>query len=111
MRSQNHPRQGWQKLEESITPSTMRDEICLTRILIQYCDTGEVRVLRELRGWFAEINEVQRTVMAKNIRDLALNSRSTKLFESFQKIYDTIKEYDTADKPGHLKRSLEEAGL
>ena len=41
--------QGWKELEDSITPSTMRDEIRLTRILIQYCDTEDDAVLKELK--------------------------------------------------------------
>lgn len=103
--------QGWKELEESITPSTMRDEIRLTRILVQYCDTKDTKVLDELKKWFHSMNEVQRTVMAKNVCDLAWNSRGTDLFESFKKIYGTVKEYDIAAKAERMKKYLKEAGL
>jgi len=103
--------QGWKELEESITPSTMRDEIRLTRILIQYCDTEDAKVLTELKEWFAGMNEVQRTVMAKNVCDLAWGAHGTKLYEPYKKIYTTVKEYDIAPKPDHLKKSLEDAGF
>jgi len=56
--------QGWKELEESLSPSTMRDEIRMVRILIQYCDTEDEAVLQELKDWFADMNELQRTVMA-----------------------------------------------
>ena len=55
--------QGWKELEESITSSTMRDEIRLTRILIQYCDTKDKKVLDELKTWFAGMNEGSTTCM------------------------------------------------
>ena len=51
----------------------MRDKIRLTRISIQYCDTKDDDVLNELKEWFGGMDEVQRTVMAKSIRDLATN--------------------------------------
>ncbi|MGL6196997.1 MAG: hypothetical protein ACRC2T_19465, partial [Thermoguttaceae bacterium] len=103
--------QGWKELEESLTPSTMRDEIRLTRILIQYCDTEDEAVLTELKDWFKDMNEIQRTVMAKNICDLALHSCDTKLLEPYKKIYGAIKEYDIAAKSDSMKKYLEDAGL
>lgn len=103
--------QEWKKLEEWFTPSTMRDEICLTRILIQYCDTEDGKILAELKDWFTKMSEVQRTVMAKNIGELALGSRGTKLFESFKKIYAVVKEYDIAAKPEFIEKYFKETGL
>lgn len=103
--------QGWKELEESITPSTMRDEIRLTRILIQYCDTDDAKVLMELEDWFVGMNQVQRTVMAKNIGDLAWDTRGTKLFEPFKKIYAVVKKYDIAAKSDEMKKYFEKAGL
>ena len=103
--------QGWMALEESLTPSTMRDEIRLTRILIQYCDTEDDAVLQELKDWFAGMNEVQRTVMAKNMRDLAWDTRGTALFPSFRAIYQTVREHDIADKPQWSLGRLQTLGL
>jgi hypothetical protein len=87
--------QGWKELEERITPSTMRDEIRLTRIFIQYCDTKDESVLEELREWFVEMNEVQRTCMTNMILG---RSRSSILQASFRDLYHAIREYDTAVK-------------
>jgi hypothetical protein len=96
----NHPTtwQGWRELEESITPSTMRDEIRLTRILIQYCDTRDAKVLSELKEWFTGMNEVQRVCMAKSIRDRARGCYGTDLLAPFRELYKTIREYDIAAK-------------
>jgi len=95
--------QGWKELEDSLTPSTMRDEIRLTRILIQYCDTEDDAVLDELKEWFADMNEVQRGVFAALLRYLPTiqhfpyNDRNIDpdlLFPSLREIYKTIREYD-----------------
>ena len=101
----------WKELEKCFTPSTMLDEIRLTRILIQYCDTEETNVLTELKEWFSGMNEVQRAVMARNLLDFAWNSRHTKLFEPYRKVYAMVKEYNIVVKPDNLKKSLAEAGL
>ena len=61
--------QGWKELEDSLFPSTMRDEIRLTRIIIQYFDTMDANVLTELKEWFAGMNEAQRAVMVKSIKE------------------------------------------
>jgi hypothetical protein len=103
--------QGWRELEESITPSTMRDEIRLTRILIQYCDTRDVKVLDELKEWFAGMNEVQRACMAKSICDRAKNCHGTDLLVPFRDLYKTIREYDIAAKPDCEIEWLKQLGL
>ena len=88
--------QGWKELEESLAPSTMRDEIRMTRILIQYCDTEDEAVLQELKDWFAGMNELQRTVMANNFGDRIswYRSRYTKVLPQVQEIHRAIHEYD-----------------
>jgi len=92
MRSDNrypgHPNapetwQGWKELEESLTPSTMRDEIRLARILIQYSDTEDDTLIKELKDWFTDMNEVQRSVLVKRTRNKG-------------KMYDAVKKFDTA---------------
>jgi len=116
--------QEWQKLEESLTPSTMRDEIRLSRILIQYCDTEDDAVLKELKDWFDTMNEIQRTVMAKSLRNLAMESWELrdrtmgnyysgtifKLLPPFRELYKAIREYDVAPIPWwsvtHLRENL-----
>ena len=59
--------QGWKELEESLVPSTMRDEIRMKRIVIQYCDTEDSKVLDELTEWLQNMNEIQRVVMVQNV--------------------------------------------
>jgi len=86
--------QGWQELEECLTPSTMRDEIRLSRILIQYCDTKDEAILKELKDWFNGMNEVQRMVMAKSLRDRVSGFRTTNLFPLIQEVYNMVREYD-----------------
>ena len=121
--------QGWKRLENSIAPSTMCDEIRLTRILIQYCNTRDGKVLTELTEWFANMNEIQRTEMAKRIgehasgtwvhyvcpdipfilrRKLAYNSN---LFVPFRDIYKAIRRYDIAGKSEWNLRCLKALGL
>ena len=90
--------QGWKELEESITPSTMRDEIRLMRILIQYRDTKDAKVLEELKEWFAGMNEIQRTCMAQSIRDRTSGSAGTEWLAPYRDLYKTVREYDLAAK-------------
>ncbi|MDR1483941.1 MAG: hypothetical protein LBT09_03860, partial [Planctomycetaceae bacterium] len=52
--------QGWKKLEESFEHGTLRDEIRWTRICIQYCSTGNEKVLDELKTWLDKMNPIQR---------------------------------------------------
>ncbi len=84
--------QGWKELEESLTPSTMRDEIRMTRIVIQYLDTEESKVLDELTEWLQTMNEIQRIVMVQNVmklknrfpHDYNLRTPMNKLIETIQ---------------------------
>ena len=103
--------QGWKKLEESITPSTMRDEIHLTRILIQYCDTKNKKVLDELKKFLVGMNEVQRTVLAKSIRDRARNICGEEIAPQFREIYKTIREYDKAPIQESVEIGLQNLGV
>ena len=104
--------QRWKELEESITPSTMRDEIRLTRIMIQYCDTKDDAVLKELKEWFDGMNDVQRTVMAKSLRDRAITCLGTEdLLTPFRDIYKTIREYDVVPLSQSRSKCLKDLGL
>jgi len=99
--------QGWKELEESLSPSTMRDEIRLTRMLIQYCDTEDNAVLKEFKEWFVGMNEIQRTVMAKSLRDRAVECYGKeKLLPSFREIYKTIRAYDIVPVPENNVKHL-----
>ena len=103
--------QDWQELEESLTSSTMQDEIRLTRILIQYCDTEDKKVLGELKEWFDGMNEVQRVVMAKSIRDRTKSTSGTKIFTQFRELYKTIRKYDVVAIPESDKKHLRGVGV
>ena len=87
--------QGWKELEDSLSPSTMRDEIRLTRIIIQYYDTQDEKVLTELKEWFADMNELQRWSMIHSIwKRESLSRMKDALNPSFRDIYHAIREYD-----------------
>jgi hypothetical protein len=102
--------QGWKELEVNLIPSTMRDEIRLTRIMIQYFDTDDSIVLQELREWFDDMNELQRMSMAKriyeNVNRILSNVRScnAREYEDFHRseriarsarfLYRSIRQYD-----------------
>ena len=103
--------QGWKKLEENITPSTMRDEIHLTRIMVQYSATKRAAVLKELKDWFANMNEIQRTVMAKSLRDRAVGAYGTNLLPPFREVYKAIREYDVVPIPEGSVKHLRDIGL
>ena len=111
----------------------MRDEIRLTRIMIQYCDTKDGAVLKELKKWFDEMNEIQRTVMAKSLRDRAIACRgpvdavhpysavdpyttvasrgAEDLLNPFCDIYKTIHEYDVVPLTPNWEKYLTDLGL
>jgi hypothetical protein len=105
--------QGWKELEESLALSTMRDEIRLVRIIVQYCDTRDESVLKELKEWFGKMNEIQRMVMAESFRDRAMMSFCGTAFRHgrdvsryagnlrtpFREIYRAIREHDIAPIP------------
>jgi hypothetical protein len=77
--------QGWQKLEESFGASTLRDEIRWTRVCLQYCTTGDEKVLDELKLWLEKMNPIQRTVMVNNYFHKNENlPNSKKLYETIQ---------------------------
>jgi len=87
--------QGWKELEDSLSPSTMQDEIRLTRIIIQYCDTQDEKVLTELKEWFADMNELQRWSMIYSIWEReGLSRMKDALNPSFRDVYHAIREYD-----------------
>ena len=96
--------QGWKELEDRLAESTMKDEIRLTRMMVQYCDTEDDAVLDELKSWFAKMNELQRINMVQNVLDITLKSLARKDAEPqltaslLVKFYCVIREYDTIPK-------------
>jgi len=64
--------EDWVKLENSLEPSTMRDEIQLTRMLIDYLDAkGNVQIQKRqaLVEWLKSLPEPQSMSMASNLGD------------------------------------------
>lgn len=95
--------QGWKELEESLTPSTMRDEIRMTRIVIQYCDTEDSKVLDELTEWLQNMNEIQRVVMVQNVMNLPnLFLHDGKVHKSLLQLIETIKPFSAEELPAEI---------
>lgn len=64
---------GWKLLEESLTPSTMRDEIRLTRMLIEYYELNGLEQdekRREIIKWLQSLPKPQNMSMASSIASL-----------------------------------------
>ncbi|MDR1477366.1 MAG: hypothetical protein LBJ00_00310 [Planctomycetaceae bacterium] len=80
--------QGWKKLEESFEASTLRDEIRWTRICVQYCTTGDDKVLDELKTWLEKMNPIQRSVMVNYFHKNEKLPNSDKLYETIQLFKD-----------------------
>ena len=69
----NNPRtlKGWRELESSLTPSTMRDEVRLSRFRLEYYAarnaTKANEIKKEYRNWLDSLPEVQRVVMERYV--------------------------------------------
>ena len=72
--------QGWKKLEESLEPSTLRDEIQLTRLLWEYFtakdsiwsyfsanESAQEKKLAEIKAWFESRPKLQAYIIADNL--------------------------------------------
>ena len=91
---------GWRKLEASLTPSTMRDEIRLTRLQLEYysAQKGEAseKAKAELIDWLKSLPEVQRTIMTtflvSKMYDFYYNCTSLRdqNRELMRSLYDTL---------------------
>ncbi len=99
----NAPRKltDWRKLETEFSPSTLRDEIVLTRLQLEYynAEEGEASdaALKILVDWLQSRPEPQRDVMSATLNeareylrkrrdyneDFPLNAKNRKLLESF----------------------------
>ena len=110
--------QGWKELEDSLTSSTMKDEIRLTRIIIQYCDTEDQKILDELKEWFGGLNEIQRICMAKSILDrmyfceeIMAPEEAKNLIPPYRNLFNTIREYDVVANQKDFEQILQQLGL
>jgi hypothetical protein len=67
---------GWIKLEKDLQPSTMRDEIKLTRMLLKYFDQNNNKDLQknkrnEIVTWIKSLPAPQQMCMASSIHDIS----------------------------------------
>ena len=62
---------GWRKLEAEFAPSTLRDEITLTRLQLEYYDADEGKAcdaaLKALVDWLSQRPEPQRVVLSQSL--------------------------------------------
>ena len=62
---------GWRRLEAEFAPSTLRDEITLTRLQLEYYDAKEGEAadaaLKALVDWTSQLPEPQRVVLSQSL--------------------------------------------
>ena len=62
---------GWRRLEAEFAPSTLRDEITLTRLQLEYYDADEGKAcdaaLKALVDWLSQRPEPQRVVLSQSL--------------------------------------------
>ncbi len=75
--------EGWRELEESLVPSTMRDEIHLTRLLLEYYSAkggkATITAENELVNWLNALPEPQRMVLTAYLTDSSYRFSQTSL--------------------------------
>ncbi len=74
---------GWRKLEAEFAPSTLRDEITLTRLQLEYydADKGEASdaALKTLVDWLSQRPEPQRVVLSQSLLSKRAKFKETPL--------------------------------
>jgi hypothetical protein len=92
----NAPRNldGWRKLEAEFSPSTLRDEIVLTRLQLEYYDApnGEASdaALQTLVDWLQSRPEPQRDVMSATLLENRDALQKTPLQNKSATLCDTL---------------------
>ena len=89
---------GWRKLEASLVPSTMRDEVRLTRLQLEYYSAKKGKASdnakQELIEWLKSLPDTQRTVMTtflvSKMYDFYLTSLRDKNRELMRALYDML---------------------
>jgi len=82
--------------------------------MIQYCDTEDRGVLKELKEWLEIMDEVQRTVMVTTLRYMpyyCYDDSPDLLFPILRELYKAIREYDISSKSESEIEWLKELGL
>ncbi|MBP3558551.1 MAG: hypothetical protein J6K20_12740 [Thermoguttaceae bacterium] len=74
---------GWRRLEAEFAPSTLRDEITLTRLQIEYYDADEGEAsdaaLNSLVDWLSQRPEPQRVVLSQSLLSKRAKFKETPL--------------------------------
>ena len=85
---------GWRRLEAEFAPSTLRDEITLTCLLLEYYDAPEGTesdaALQALVAWLEKRPEPQRVVLTESLRSNRGTFRNTPLEEKRATFYKTL---------------------
>ena len=85
---------GWRKLEAEFAPSTLRDEIILTRLQLEYYDApdGEASdaALKALVDWLQNRPEPQRDVMSATLLENSDHFRKTPLQKKSATLCDAL---------------------
>ena len=85
---------GWRRLEAEFAPSTLRDEITLTCLLLEYYDAPEGTesdaALQALVAWLEKRPEPQRVVLTESLRSNRGTFRNTPLEEKRATLYKTL---------------------
>jgi hypothetical protein len=91
--------EGWRELESGLIPSTMRDEICLIRMQLEYYGTSDQATSdlkrKALGDWLKSLPESQQSVMISYLVDLSSwyqgkNTLRPKYIELLHELYDLL---------------------
>ena len=78
---------GWRELENQLSPSTMRDEIRLTRLQLEYYSASSQKkreeAKKELVDWLRSLPQAQRTSMVSSLKSKENLFRNTKLKKEY----------------------------
>lgn len=95
---------GWKQLEESLSPSTMRDEIKMTRMLLEYFElSGRAQVDKRqlIKEWLSNLPEPQRVCMASHLDANRFQySKDNPLTEPYVKLLDELRPFMTTYHQG-----------
>ncbi len=94
---------GWRKLEAEFAPSTLRDEITLTRLQLEYydADKGEASdaALKILVDWLSQRPEPQRVVLSQSLLSKRDQFKGTPLEAKNATLCDTLTSAFPAETP------------
>lgn len=78
---------GWRELENQLSPSTMRDEVRLTRLQLEYYSASSQKkreeAKKELVDWLRSLPQAQRTSMVSSLKSKEFLFRNTKLKKEY----------------------------